>query len=232
MDWSVFTVYTSPFPKRRIGRQGDGGYVICDLPDNPYDCLISGGVCDDISFEEDFLHSVKRVPCITFDGTIEKLPYESEGISFIKKNIGRKESDTTTNLQELLLAHSNAFVKMDIEGGEYQWLHSLQKTHLDRIAQLSLEIHYPFKAYTPIFEKLNQTHCLLHLHANNAGGSCEYEGLLCPGLLECTYVHRKWLDKQPELNKEHIPGPLDTPNIDSVADIVLNYPPFCWLENS
>jgi hypothetical protein len=230
MDWSVFTVYTSPFTKRRIGREGDGGYVICDISDCSYDLVIGAGVCDDISFEEDFLRSVQNVPCITFDGTIENLPYESKGISFIKKNIGRKESETTTNLHELLMSHSNVFIKMDIEGAEYNWLHSLKQEHLDRIAQLTLEIHYPFKSYTPIFKKLNETHCLFHLHANNAGGTTEYEGMICPGLIECTYVNRKWLNPTFSLqhNTESIPGPLDMPNLAEHPDISLNYPPFCW----
>jgi hypothetical protein len=48
-------VYKSPFPKSRLGKNGDGGYIINDIPHMKYSCLISGGISNDISFEEDFL---------------------------------------------------------------------------------------------------------------------------------------------------------------------------------
>ena len=36
MDPRVLTVYKSPFPKKRIGRDIDGGYVIIDIPNVDY----------------------------------------------------------------------------------------------------------------------------------------------------------------------------------------------------
>ena len=48
-------LYNSPFLKQRIGKLNDGGYVIAILPDK-YDLLISGGISNDISFEENLLN--------------------------------------------------------------------------------------------------------------------------------------------------------------------------------
>ena len=44
-------VYQSPYPKIRLGNNNDGGYVICDLSAN-YDVFLSGGIGNNISFEE------------------------------------------------------------------------------------------------------------------------------------------------------------------------------------
>ena len=47
-------VYSSSFPKKRVGRNNDGGYVITLLPET-YDLFISGGISNDISFENHLL---------------------------------------------------------------------------------------------------------------------------------------------------------------------------------
>ena len=36
MNPSVLTVYKSPFEKKRIGRDYDGGYIISEIPDIKY----------------------------------------------------------------------------------------------------------------------------------------------------------------------------------------------------
>lgn len=227
MNFDLFTVYQSPFEKQRIGRDNDGGYVICKIPDCKYDCLLSAGICDDISFEENFLQKVQKVPCIAFDGTVDGLPQPNDSIQFVKKNIDRKESDILTNLHSYFENFSNVFVKMDIEGAEYKWIQSLKQNHLDSIQQFTIEIHYPFKeGYEFLFEKLNSTHALLHLHANCAGGVHTIEGKNYPGLLECTYVHRKWIQHPLSLNTDALPGPLDQTNLVGIPDIDLQYPPF------
>lgn len=57
--------------KKRVGNpNGDGGYVIIDgLGD--YDLLLSAGIADDISFEDEFLKD-KNIKCFAFDGTIQR----------------------------------------------------------------------------------------------------------------------------------------------------------------
>jgi len=81
--------------KNRLGNpNGDGGYIIID-DIGKYDCLLSCGVSDDISFEEYFLSKHKETICFAFDGTINNLPHqnteESRKIHFIKKNIEYKQ---------------------------------------------------------------------------------------------------------------------------------------------
>ena len=66
-------VYTPPARKTRVGcPNGDGGYVVIDLPDAKYDVLIAGGVADQVEFEDTFLERWK-IPCYAYDGTINPM---------------------------------------------------------------------------------------------------------------------------------------------------------------
>ncbi len=87
MNPASLTVYKSPFPKMRLGQDFDGGYITVDVPDAKYSVMLSGGVEEDVSFEEAFLEKYPGVKCLAFDGTIDKLPKENDAIIFIKKNL-------------------------------------------------------------------------------------------------------------------------------------------------
>ena len=56
---------------RRIGRANDGGYVVDFRSVEHSDVLIGLGINDDWSFEEEF-YSLRRVPIIAFDATVNK----------------------------------------------------------------------------------------------------------------------------------------------------------------
>ena len=85
MNPSVLTVFKSPFEKKRLGKDNDGGYIIAEIPNIKYTTLLAGGIDDDISFEEDFLKKYAVDNAYAFDGTINKLPKENTQITFIKK---------------------------------------------------------------------------------------------------------------------------------------------------
>jgi hypothetical protein len=63
-----------------------------------------------------------------------------------KKNIGPSESPTETNLHALISNHEMVFLKMDIEGAEVDWLHSLNESHLNKLAQIVIEFHSPIES--------------------------------------------------------------------------------------
>ena len=85
MNPNVLTVFKSPFPKLRLGKDYDGGYVIADVPNVNYTTFLAGGISDDISFEEEFINKYDHVKTFAFDGTIDNLPKENNKITFIKK---------------------------------------------------------------------------------------------------------------------------------------------------
>ena len=225
MNPNVLTVYKSPFPKTRLGKDNDGGYIIADVPNAHYTTLLAGGIQGDISFEEYFMVKYPSAQVFAFDGTISQLPKENAKIHFIKKNIGSENNEETTNIHDIIDMNESIFVKMDIEGGEIPWIKSLHDEQINKFEQIVMEFHYPFSNNeVDIFNKLNKNHYLIHFHGNNCCGVRIHGGVKIPNIFECTYLHKKYF--VPELNKEPIPGPLDMKNTEIDDEIYINYPPF------
>ena len=231
MNPNDLTVYKCPFPKIRLGKNNDGGYIIADVPNAHYKTLLAGGIQGDISYEESFIEKYPFVKVFAFDGTVNGLPKENPKIHFIKKNIGSENNDKTTNLHDIIDTNESIFVKMDIEGSEIPWIKSLRDDQMNKFEQIVMEFHYPFSDNeVGVFDKINKNHYLIHFHGNNW---CKYHnptgvrihgGVTIPEVFECTYLHKKYF--VPELNKEPIPGPLDMKNTEIYDEIYINYPPF------
>jgi hypothetical protein len=226
MNPSVLTVFKSPFEKKRLGKDNDGGYIIAEIPNIKYTTLLAGGIDNDISFEEDFLKKYAVDNAYAFDGTINKLPKENTQITFIKKNIGFSNDNENTNLHNIIDVNECIFVKMDIEGGEIPWIKSLNDQQMNKFEQIVIEFHWPFSnAEIDVFNKINTNHYLIHFHGNNCCGTINHNGVRIPNVFECTYLHKKYFTNPPELNKELIPSNLDMKNT-SNDEIYIDYPPF------
>ena len=223
----ALTIFSVQIPKRRIGKPYDGGYVIYDLSGG-YDCLISGGISDDISFEQSFLSlQPSPIPCYAFDGTISALPATDSRIQFIKKNLGASDTNATTNLRSTIEPYADVFMKIDIEGHEFRLFPSLDGL-LHKVKQLVLEIHSPadIHLYPSYFNGLsdiknegmfstlsmiNKTHTLVHVHPNNGCATHLLDGHLMPNVFECTYIRNNLIQNKVR-SKESIPTSLDMPN--------------------
>ena len=226
MNPSVLTVYKSPFEKKRLGKNYDGGYIIAEIPNIKYTTLLAGGIENDISFEEDFINKYKINNAYAFDGTITKLPKKNSKITFIKKNIGFYNDKKNTNLHNIINVNKCIFVKMDIEGGEIPWIKSLNDEQMNKFEQIVMEFHYPFSNNEiDVFDKINKNHYLIHFHGNNCCGVRNHNGFIIPNIFECTYLHKKYFTNIPELNTDSIPSYLDMKNTDN-EEIYINHPPF------
>src|SRR5579872_3762850 len=71
--------------KTRIGRSGDGGYVLLTRPKLP-DAVYSFGVGDDISFEHGLAKRGCR--CHLFDHAVDRLPREHPNLRFLQASVG------------------------------------------------------------------------------------------------------------------------------------------------
>jgi len=226
MDPSVLTVYKSPFPKVRLGKDFDGGYVIADIPNVNYSLLLACGICNDISFENDFLNKYPNTTCYAYDGTINMLPQQNNKIIFVKKNIGYENDNNITNLNDMIYENTGIFIKMDIEGSEIPWLKTLSNQQLNKFEQIVLEFHFPFNDNEKnVFDKINKNHYLIHFHGNNCCGTRLHNDVIIPNVFECTYLHKKYFTSVPELNTDPIPGVLDMKNMYH-DEIYINHPPF------
>jgi hypothetical protein len=235
------TMYESQYSKTRLGKDNDGGYVICSLPGD-YDCLISGGIADDISFEQEFIDNYGPVNSYAFDGTIERLPSQEPRLMFVKKNLGNKDGESSTRLSKYLEPYSNVFMKIDIEGHEFRLLPTLIGKYMKKVKQLVIEIHSPgyFQLHPVYFAEfsdvthefmfdllaaINTTHTLVHVHPNNVCQAHTYSGVLLPNVFECTYIRNDFVSSKVK-NRLPLPTKHDMPNDPLQADIVLSGFPF------
>jgi hypothetical protein len=238
----TLTVYESIHAKRRIGSNGDGGYVVIDLP-GTYDFFISGGVGNDVTFEVDLLEKYQNIRGIAFDGTVNSIPMKHPRLEFRKLNLAKHNSSTTTNLLDEMRPYNNIFMKMDIEGHEFNVLPGIIDSCIKKVKQLVIEIHTPgdimkhpdyFRGLSHfdhgfmfnMLKDLNATHTLVHFHANNGCDSHVVDGIKLPNVIECTYIRNDYV-KEKVLNTTPFPTELDRPNVPYRPEYIVDYPPFC-----
>jgi FkbM family methyltransferase len=218
--------------KIRLGNNSDGGYVIGNVPE--YDCYISAGVSNEESFSRDFIKkfNMNKYNSYAFDGTINNYPYQyTKDITFIKKNIATYRSKTKANLSQLINNYNNIFLKMDIEGCEYDWLLSLTQENLNKFKQIVIEFHginddswgKTYNKKLECFKLLSNTHYIIHAHGNNYSGTQNK----IPDVIELTYLRKDYFSEQPEINTTNLPiMNLDFPCNPSLNDYSLNFYPF------
>ncbi len=223
--------------KIRCGSNSDGGYVFAEL-DGGYDCYISAGISNEESFSRDFIdkYNMNQYNSFGFDGTISNYPYEyTNKINFIKKNISSFNDDNNSNLSTLMNTYKNIFLKIDIEGGEYPWLLSVDEQQLNSFKQIVIEFHgitndgwgSSYGDKIKCLEKLSKTHYIIHAHGNNYGPIVNN----IPDVIELTYVNKNYFSSPPEFNTTTLPNPnLDFPN-GPKNDINLNFYPFVKLSS-
>ena len=198
--------------KIRVGKEGDGGYVIASNLE--YDLLIGCGIADDDSFEIEFLKKNPDIEGYAFDGSIESLPTpDISRLNFIKKNITGEESENTTNLHGLISSYSNVFLKMDIEGYEFPWICSLSREQLNKFKQITIEFHRPFHEMgAHCLEQLARSHYLIHFHGNSCCKTRQVKNITVPNVFECTYLRKADIEAVPLLSDKSVPSPLDRIN--------------------
>lgn len=222
-------VHKSPYPKQRFGRDNDGGYVVMMGDIDGYDLFLSAGIGDDDSFEVAFLDAHPNLIGVCFDGSTSEMPKGHGNLRFVRKNVGMGTADDCLSMY-IMDDFKNVFLKMDIEGGEYDCLRDLMDTSLmRRIRQLVVEFHDPCsERHVRILEALTRTHTLFHLHPNNAGKLVIVGGVPVPMCVECTYVRTEDVSTLPlEWNCVGIPDDtIDMPNIPTQPDLRLSCRPY------
>ena len=216
--------------KVRIGSNADGGYV---LPSSAYhsNLVLSIGIGNEISFDKVLAEQGAKI--IQFDHTIPGAPFEHPNIRFLNKGWGPADSDPLMSLKSMMALadwHNaqHPILKFDTEGAEWESLNQTESSDLDQFEIITGEFHdfqnlihrdY-FETVLAVWSKLADTHYVVHLHANNAGGIVMVGGIAIPRLLELTYMHKKAAVFAGH-SHEPIPGPLDRPNIPGMPDLCL-----------
>ena len=127
---------------------------------------------------------------------------------------------------------SDMILKMDVEGWEWMALDNTSLDSLRRFEQICFEAHGFDMMTDPghqarlhrVLGKLNSTHVLFHVHANNVAPLLTIGGLPVAQVLELSYVRADIAERVPSAT--FYPTPLDVPNVASNPEIMLWHYPF------
>ncbi|GAB0120169.1 hypothetical protein Acid7E03_42410 [Acidisoma sp. 7E03] len=219
----------SDSPKRRFGREFDGGYVMLDDFKGASTAL-SLGINDDVSWDIEIAH--RGLDVFQFDHTISETPTAHERFHFNPLRIAAQPADGAVTLEEAFRladigGRSSAILKMDIEGDEWDVLDSVADDVLNRCNQIAVEFHHMERLMEPaslaqarrVFEKLARSFFLFHVHGNNCGNLVNVHNIVLPETLEMTFAKNDVY--QSVHTQELFPQEVDMPNQPGRADFFL-----------
>jgi hypothetical protein len=156
---------------KRLGSLNDGGYVVADDITSK-DYIVSFGVEGNIDFESDL--SDMGCSIDMYDYSVDNLPKQISNSRFFQEKIGIEEGCTTLK-ETLNKTDKDIFLKMDIEGSEWDVLSTASEEDLNRCRQITIEVHWMQNiAYDDFYEKamlafgnIRKTHTPVFIHANN-----------------------------------------------------------------
>jgi hypothetical protein len=225
---TYFKPYKTNLKKFRVGANGDGGYVIADLPG--YDALYSYGSEDQITFEKAFYEKYKK-PCYVYDHTINGITDKPDYIHYFKEGVSdKKEQDLDTIDAHLErnghLEKTNLLMQIDVEGAEWTSLPACK--HLKNFSQIVVEFHLDgelssySKVIDDMYNHLKDDFACIHVHGNNYPLVPWIDNNF-PRVFEVTYVRRDLIDSiEPETESFPIKG-LDFPNFKGRPDMHIDY---------
>ena len=126
---------------------------------------------------------------------------------------------------------SNMILKMDVEGAEWSFLSTVKSETLNQFDQMVFEFHDMIQpkdqsvmnATLACISKINRTHSLVHLHANNCGATLILDDkILFPDALELTYVKTSNYELVDDENI-YLPIPLDASCNGGTPDVPLGF---------
>jgi hypothetical protein len=223
--------------KIRVGQDTDGGYVIpAELLKTSRTFLVFG-VNDEDSFEMDVYSRTQSKNIILCDPFV---PYtrKNSPLTFYPIGLSGESLGCMRTLpdffKEYSISKDHLFLKIDIEKGEYPSFQALTKHDFDGVDCLVIEIHglLEKKYHTSaekLFDLLNESFVLYHIHANNNGMYMTLDEILYPDVIECTYVSKAYLAKH-AIQIQPLSHPLPDPTVDRQnIHVRLDYPLTWWL---
>ncbi len=183
----------------RVGPSGDGGYLVPDDLEGIEYCF-SPGVSSESGFEVALAEQGLKV--FLADFSVDSPAEFHDNFIFNKKFVGALSNQTFMTLDQWKESkipdhHGDLILQMDIEGAEFETLFSASTKLLSQFRIMIIEFHYLqelfnerfFLLVSRVFQRLLQTHSVVHIHPNNCCGSIKGNGLEIPRVAEFTF-HR------------------------------------------
>lgn len=211
------------YEKIRIGPNSDGGYVVSKQHLQQTSIVYSLGIGDNCDFDCDLAD--RGLTIYQFDGSIKEPPKYNKNFIFNELKITAKTFSEYFVVNKHL-TEKNILLKMDIEGGEFEFFRNIDWKILDCFNQIVFELHVKKEsdAYTAkLLQKLSCQFVLIHIHAHEGHPpkvKWNHETDI-PDYLELTYVNNTCI---PVESASPIFG-LDFPNRVGSSEVKLNW----WL---
>ena len=178
----------------RVGSEHDGGYIMWN-DFSGVKIAYSAGIDGNVTWDRDM--AKRGIQLYMYDHTIEAPAETHPNFHFFKTGLTgvyQPEHPELETLPRLIRqnGHENDYrmiLKMDIEGSEYNVLTEIDEDTLQHFMQIVIEFHelcFMPGENTFLFalDKLNATHQLVHVHANNYQGAIIRCGKVLPQVLE------------------------------------------------
>ena len=216
----------------RMGKDWDGGYVISLRSVEEAVALLSFGVNDDWSFDQDWLHRKPNDIIHAYDGTIQPDHWDQDLQARYRKffcgqaqhialNVAANTSDRYRGFSDIMsyLNRQPVFIKMDIEGGEWDVTESIM-SHSQFITGMVIEFHFTAhmrQQFCDTMRRYQERFHVIHIHPNT---SCGYAKDNFPDVVEITFVNQNLWSGSVTKSECHRPD-LDQPNLPDTADVAL-----------
>ena len=164
--------------KVRVGKKNDGGYIMIEDAIKKAKIAYSIGIGNDVSWD---MQIAEQYGCDVFqyDDTINTTPMQHEKFHFMRTGICGSKHDFSERmtLEQMLKEnhHENEtdmILKMDVEGAEWDVIETITEETISKFNQIVMEIHElddinQIENKLKYLMKINKTHQLVHIHANN-----------------------------------------------------------------
>jgi hypothetical protein len=223
---------TTNFKLIRVGGDSDGGYLI---PDDlkGIKSLFSPGVSNVSSFEEDLIKKIRNLRIFLADFSIKNIPFKYKLLNFEKKFIGSRSYKKSITLTDWVLKNETiqkeSILQMDIEGSEFEVLINTNKDILNKFRIIIIEFHSlhklieeaSFVFYKAAFEKILETHDVVHIHPNNTANPLfvKFKGITIPSVMEFTFLRKDRIKIKSKIKS--FPHHLDMPCTKKRKDFIL-----------
>jgi hypothetical protein len=218
----------------RLGAPMDGGYIVPQVALDNAQGLLSLGLGDDFTFDQDWNRIKPDDPIHMYDASVTGDTISIKVNRSARKDINIREQyrDFFQDKRQHYLEHISStnfaaaldrigvdrvFIKMDIEGGEYPLVDSIIQ-HNDRIVGISMEWHYCADRrdrWRETMARLDEYFAIVHVHGNNHVHR-DRDGIF--NCMETTYLRRNFISTARTRSEIYLPG-LDHSNVVGAEDV-------------
>jgi hypothetical protein len=216
----------------RMGKDWDGGYVISMRSVDKAQGMLSLGVNHDWSFDRDWHRRKPQDRIHAYDGTIRPSEFDANlrqdyrdffggPAEHFPVNVGSTTGVGQSSFDDIMMRmnRDQVFVKMDIEGGEWQLTDSIIG-NASSITGMVIEFHNTGRL-RPLFmdtiRRYQEHFHIVHIHPNT---SCVLAQDNFPTVVEISFLNRDLWNQLQVRYQCHRPD-LDQPNLPNTEDIAL-----------